>query len=305
MKTLCVKSGDTLLVNQIPWLAVVVVTLVINGFSPIHLQASSMRPGVGQFAFAQAGKTMPVWYYLPDEVKPDAPVLIVMHGVKRDAERYRDEWLPHARERGFILLVPEFSETNFPGSNSYSLGGMTDDKGQPNPREQWSFSFLEPIFDSVKAATGNRCEKYFLYGHSAGAQFVHRFLYFVPNSRVARAVAANAGWWTMPDLSVEFPYGLGSSSLDEFALKEIFQRPLVILLGTADTDPGHPHLRRTPEAMAQGSHRLARGRFFFTEGQLIAAALNVPFSWSLSYAPDVGHVDAAMAPFAVDALFGR
>ena len=37
----------------------------------------------------------------------------------------------------------------------------------------------------MKAATGNRSERYFLYGHSAGAQFVHSFLYAMPQARVA------------------------------------------------------------------------------------------------------------------------
>ena len=50
--------------------------------------------------------------------------------------------------------------------------------------------FSHASFVTVKAATGNRSERYHLYGHSAGAQFVHRFLYFMPDARVAKAVAA-------------------------------------------------------------------------------------------------------------------
>ena len=55
--------------------------------------------------------------------------------------------------------------------------------------------------------------------------------------------------------------------VDEAGLKAMLQRPLVVLLGTADTDPNHPELRRTPEAMVQGPHRFARGNFFYTAGQ--------------------------------------
>ena len=38
-----------------------------------------------------------------------------------------------------------------------------------------------------------------MFGHSAGGQFVHRFVQFKPNSRVNYAISANAGWYTVPD----------------------------------------------------------------------------------------------------------
>jgi poly(3-hydroxybutyrate) depolymerase len=272
---------------------------------PVPAQSVEMHSGAGRFDFTQAGKTLPVWYYLPPDAKPGTSVLFVMHGVKRDAERYRDEWLPHAQKRGFILVAPEFSEKDFPGSDGYNTGNTRDAKDKPLPQSQWSFSFLEPIFDAVKAATGNSSDRYSLYGHSAGAQFVHRFMYFMPDARVARAVAANAGWWTLPDLKVDFPYGLHGSVVNENGLKTLLQRPLVVLLGTADTDPNHENLRRTPEAMAQGPYRFARGQYFYAAGQRQAKALGVPLAWKLATAPGVGHVDKDMAPFAVDILFGK
>jgi hypothetical protein len=241
-----------------------------------------LNSGAGRFEFQRADKTVPVWYYLPEN----------------------DEWTPYARKYGFILVAPEFSDAAFPGGNSYSVGGTTDGKGNPRPREQWSFSYIEPIFDAVKAATGNRSERYSLFGHSAGAQFVHRFLYFVPEARVAKAVAANAGWWTMPDPAFDFPYGLRGSAVDEAALKNMLQRPLVVLLGTADTDPEDVHLRRTAGALAEGPNRLARGQAFFEAGKRRAEALGVPLGWQLETAPGVAHSDSGMAAFAVKWLFG-
>ena len=286
--------------------AVIAITLLaVLGSAALHAATAKLEAGAGKFDFTQAGKTVPVWYYVPKEASPETPVLFVMHGVKRDADRYRKEWLPHAQKFGFILVTPEFSEASFPGADAYNYGGTVDAKGHPQPREQWAFSFLEPIFDGVKAGTGNRSASYYLYGHSAGAQFVHRYLYCVPKARVIKAVAANAGWWTLPDLATKFPYGLSGSVVDEAGLKAMLQRPLVVLLGTADTDPNHPELRRTPEAMAQGPHRFARGQFFYAAGQKQAAALGVPFGWKLAMAPGVEHFDKDMAGFAVEWLFGK
>jgi hypothetical protein len=45
-----------------------------------------------------------------------------------------------------------------------------------------------------------------MFGHSAGAQFVTRFVTFMPQHRPI-AVAANAGWYTTLDDLVEFPTG--------------------------------------------------------------------------------------------------
>ena len=258
--------------------------------------AAALVPGPFRIEVAHSGKTLPVWCYLPENVRPDTPILIVMHGVKRDADRYRDEWMPHAKQYGFILAAPEFSLKDFPGDEGYTLGGE---------KAGSSFTFIEPVFEAVKKATGNTSESYYLYGHSAGAQFVHRFLYFVPDARVAKAVAANAGWWTMPDREVDFPYGLRKSKIDTAALKTMLQRPLVVLLGTEDTDPNHPQLRRTAEAEAQGPHRFARGHTFFATGQRAAQSLGVTLGWQLATAPGIAHHDKGMSDFAVQWLFGH
>ncbi|HWA97814.1 MAG TPA: CapA family protein [Pirellulales bacterium] len=266
--------------------------------------ADKLPAGAGRFEVAHAGKTIPVWYYLPESAKAGAPVLVVMHGVNRDADRYRDEWLPHAKKYGLLLLAPEFSKASFPDEEHYNQGNTLDAQQRPLPREQWSFSFIEPVFDRAKTAFGNRSANYYLYGHSAGAQFVHRFLYFVPNARVSRAVAANAGWWTLPDPEIDFPYGLRGSAVDQAALKAMLRRPLTVLLGTEDTDPNDKNLRRTPQALAQGAHRYARGQFFFEAGKKRAARLGVPLGWQLATVPGVAHSNKGMAEFAVRHLFG-
>lgn len=264
-----------------------------------------VQTGAGEFDFQRAGKTVPVWYFLPRNAGPKAPIVVVMHGVKRDGKRYRDDWQGLAERYGFVLVAPEFSEAAFPKVDAYNYGGMMDGKGRPLPREEGSFSFIEPIFRAVKEATKNGNERFYLYGHSAGAQFVHRYMLFMPQAPVAAAVAANAGWWTMPDPAIDFPYGVRGSPLDEAGLKSALQRPMTVLLGTLDTDPNHPELRKTPEAEAQGPHRWARGHRFFEEGQRRAAALGVPLGWNLAVAPGVGHQDAGMATFAARLLFGK
>jgi hypothetical protein len=237
-------------------------------------------------------------------VAVDTPVVFVMHGVNRDADRYRDEWADLARRHGFIVIAPQFGVRDFPGSLGYNTGYFVEADGSPRPRHRWSFAAIEPLFDDVRARFGTGSLRYTIYGHSAGAQFVHRYVLFVPEARIERVIAANAGWYTMPDEAVAFPYGLGGTPVGPDALQAVLGKSLTIMLGTADTDRADPDLRRTPEADAQGPHRFARGHAFFERGQSAATAAAVPFGWTIVEVPGIAHSNAGMAAAAA-ALIAR
>jgi poly(3-hydroxybutyrate) depolymerase len=250
----------------------------------------------GRFVFTGwDGPDLPVWYQLPGKVTAETPVVFVMHGVNRDADRYRDEWSALARRYGFIVVVPQFSREDFPGSRGYNTGYFSEEDGTPRPRALWSFAAIEPLFDDVRRRFGTSDARYDIYGHSAGAQFVHRYVLFMPEARIDTAIAANAGWYTMPDRGIAFPYGLGETPVDAAGLTQALGKPLTVLLGTADTDRGDPDLRKTPEANAQGPHRYARGQTFFAAGQQAAADAGAAFGWRLERVPGIGHSNAGMA----------
>jgi hypothetical protein len=213
-----------------------------------------------------------------------------------------EDWIPYARARQFLLVVPEFSQDQFPLDEGYIYGNTVDPAGHAVPRDQWSFSMIEPIFDAVRARTGNLSPRYAIYGHSAGAQFVQRFLYFVPQARVTHAVAANAGWYMLPDPAAPFPYGLKGTPVTAEDLRHALGLPLTVLLGTADIDSHDRVLRHTPEADAQGPFRFARGKYFFASSAELARSQGAPFRWLLATAPGIGHSDPGMAPFALHAL---
>src|SRR5262245_50295239 len=66
--------------------------------------------GEGSFEFApdakRSGHKLKVWTYRPVGYGPTSPIVIVMHGTKRDGKGYRDVWVPHSREGKFLLVVP-------------------------------------------------------------------------------------------------------------------------------------------------------------------------------------------------------
>ena len=161
---------------------------------------------------------MRVFYSVPADCPPDAPVLVVMHGVNRDADRYRNDWAEVAARNRAVLLCPEISAADFPSDGAYNFGNVYGDLPEdaplppPLPEELWSFSLIDPIFETVAASLKLRTPGYFLYGHSAGSQFVHRFTFFKPSAKALRIVSANAGWYMFPDPAIPFPYGLGGTS---------------------------------------------------------------------------------------------
>jgi len=238
----------------------------------------------------------------PAGLTADRPIVFVMHGVRRNASEYRDQWHELAKEHKFLLVVPEFSDRLFPGAEAYNLGNVFDASGKPQPKAAWSFSAIEPIFDEVRRRFRMTATGYALYGHSAGAQFVHRFLFHVPTARVTRVVAANAGWYTMPVFNTDWPYGLRNSVVKSADLAAALQLPVTILLGEQDIDPQHKSLNRSPEALMQGPHRFARGQTFFDSAADASARLGVPFGWQLLTVPDADHDNSLMAPAAVPLL---
>lgn len=278
---------------------------VLRGTRPSHDLVQPGTSGTFEYGFTLEGSParIRVWYDAPGATLADAPVLFVMTGRQRNAEEYRDTWRPLARDYGALLIVPELTDALFPGS-AYNLGNVaqrSDDEVAPQDR---AFAIIESLFDDVVDDAGSRAERYLLYGHSAGAQFVHRFVLFQHPNRLAKAVAANAGWYTVPDDEVEFPYGTDGSPATDRTIKAALQVPLFVLLGEDDDDPHIEGLRTSAGAMEQGPHRLARGRYFLETARDAARRHDVRLRWRALVVPGAGHDNAEMAPVAAAILLG-
>jgi poly(3-hydroxybutyrate) depolymerase len=261
--------------------------------------------GRNELLLKQGGKHVMVRYFIPVGCPADARVVFVMHGADRSGEKCLNDWMPYANERRFLLVAPEFSDQEFPGATGYQFGNLTTRAGQPMPREAWTYNMVEPIFDAFRERCQINNGQYCIYGHSAGAQFVQRFVCFASRPRMSRAVSANAGVYMLPDTATNFPYGFGGTGPGAAGLCAALGKPLIVLLGTADNDPHHKALSHSLEAEAQGSSRLARGNFFFACGEKAAAAIQAPFGWKLSFAPGIGHSDKDMAHFGLKCLFSE
>jgi poly(3-hydroxybutyrate) depolymerase len=268
--------------------------------------AMEIHSGSGDFIFAgeqgNTSKPIRVWYYRPSNVSPETPIVFVMHGVNRNGREYRDSWVDLARTRNFLLICPEFSERDYP-TRAYQQGNVIDESGHPLPKEKWTYCTIEQLFDFVKGVTYSSSAIYYIYGHSAGAQFVHRLVLLLPKARYARAIAANPGWYTMPNFSDRFPYGLSRTTATKTDLTASLGRDFLLLLGEEDTKTNSENLRQTPKAEAQGKTRLERGHNYYRAAQKAAAELGASFGWKLQTVPGAGHSNRQMEAAAVAALF--
>ena len=124
---------------------------------------------------------------------------------------------------------------------------------------------------------------------------MHRYAFFGKAKRMKKGLSANAGWYTLPTKAAKWPYGLSGLKKSRFNQKSLLKAPLVVMLGEQDLNTTSRMLRKTPEAMAQGPHRYARGIYFIKTGAAEAKALNIKSGWSFKIVKGVGHDNRLMA----------
>ncbi len=248
----------------------------------------------------ELGKDLfPLYYSLPGRLASDSPVLFVCHGVKRNPEKYLKEWREYAAELGAVLVAPGFLPEAFP----YNQGRVVaPDKKTLNLPSTWTFNVIELAFSHIKAKFGLNSEKYMIYGHSAGGQFVHRLMILLPRCSAGLAIAANPGSLAFLSSNDRYPYGMPALPDAESQLRNALERPLVLLLGKEDTDPNHKYLENSSLAKKQGAFRLERGRNFFADAQNFALQHKINFQWQKREVDGVAHSNRGMAKAAF-ALF--
>jgi poly(3-hydroxybutyrate) depolymerase len=232
------------------------------------------------------------------------PLVIAMHGLTRNAIQTRDNWLTLAEQHGLMVVAPYLDRKRFP-TRLYQQGGVV---GEPD-RAKWLYQTIERLYDHLVMQKRAEAGGYVLFGHSAGAQFVHRMVLAMPQARYRLAIAGNAGFYTLPTGKAEaggfeFPFSLDGTPISEADRKAALQCPMILMLGDQDIDPNHYQLNNSEGAKAQGPHRFARGQFFFAAAEAEAKRLGVPLGWKKVVVPGVDHDNTRMAAAAAQLIFG-
>ena len=210
------------------------------------------RPGLARHVL----ESDPVVSYLlhVPSVRSDEPRMVVsIHGASRNVDVQARLLSAYAEMHGAVLVVPYFSATAF---GDYAKLGRIG-------RGKRADLALHHIVTDAAARTGVSADRIHLFGFSSGAQFAHRYAMAYPQ-RVAFAVIANAGRFTMPDPAQKFPRGIRSTSKLPGLLfdPEAFLRvPMKVFVGKRD-DGGTTLPRRSsrPDRETTRALRAERAR---------------------------------------------
>jgi len=291
---------------------ILVVCILVSGCSttagkenppgPAINRSSDIRVGSWQYTFSDArgnaDRPILVFTYRPAAWNTSGPILIIMGGSGE-----LDSWIPYGERYSALIIAPEFSHQYYPTDNWFQLGNMINETGSFNNRSNWTLTAIEHLFDDVRSRTGAKQNTYLLYGFSAGGQFVHRLVTFLPDARYSRAVAGSPGVYVMPNYTIPFAFGLRGSPLPESDLRRVFSRKLIIMSGDRDTNPNDPSLANFPLAEAEGSNRFERAKNYIETARKEADLLHVPLNWEYHVVPGIGHDDGRMIGPSAERLF--
>ena len=189
--------------------------------------------------------------YVPKNSSSDTPVLVIVHGISRDAEEQITLFQRYADEQKFILLAPRFTKSHYADYQRLgrpARGGFRADLALKQLVQELPFNSID--------------RGLFLFGYSGGGQFVHRFVMAHPEL-VNSAVVAAPGWYTMPDPKAKYPYGLRvGPNLPSVSLQpdRFAHIPVLVVVGDKDTERDENLRRSNKLDRRQGLTRVDRAQ---------------------------------------------
>ena len=223
----------------------------------------------------------PYYLHRPPGNLEGAPVIVVVHGISRNAGEQVRAFGSRAARLGFVTVAPRFSREQFPAYQR--LGHCRSGRGSA-PEVA-----LAEVLARVKAASGAETSRVFLFGFSGGAQFAHRFALCTPG-HVKSMVLGSAGWYTFPDTTAPFPRGLGPAPLVHgLDLAQLLRIPTLVVVGERDTRrDGAFNVSRALDAQ-QGRNRVERGQRWVAEMQQAADRAGAGPRFSFATLRGCGH----------------
>jgi len=241
--------------------------------------------------------------YIPEGGLDAFKIFVVNHGMFASDETALDsarntlkKWVRFADEHKVIIVAPAFDNHNYaatvPGARNGGYRGLYG-------RHVGADEFLHEILREYTLANPGYDGRFYLSGHSAGAQFANRYLVRHPERVIAAAFSAPA-WLAQPDDAHNWPYGMGRRQFmvswpGENRRKKVdirpaprgwllaTQRPVAIVVGERDLKK----IRHVPGI--GGDTHVDRARHWVAAMNQYAENLGREGRVELILVPDVGH----------------
>ncbi|UCG32955.1 MAG: alpha/beta hydrolase [Phycisphaerales bacterium] len=255
--------------------------------------------------------------YVPRDCSKGWRMAVLVHGMLgRDedavdvARRFIERWTSAADERNIILVAPAFDQENFGGRRGPG-GGYRGLFG----REIGADAFVNEIVDQYRALSSEYDGRFYLYGHSAGGQFVSRYVVRHPQ-RVIAAVISAAGTYAFPNPEVAWTNGMkplvrsmrwpGSDETKHILITpdpkgwvQAATLPITVVVGAEDTE-------LLPGIEGQdGRTRIQRARRWVRAMNRLASEHECRGRVRLSLVEGVGHNSADLTGKCIEALLGN
>lgn len=278
--------------------------ILVSGVLPS--QGAATPIGEGHATARIEGQGIEVFTYRPSGCALPS-ILFVFHGSGRTAESYRDAARPLADKACLTIYAPLFDKDRFPNWR-YQRGGIVRE-GEVQPQESWTVGVVDDLIDWAQEQEGRPDADVYLFGHSAGGQFLSRMAAYEPLSEARRIVIANPSTYVWPDTDEDAPYGFDrledDNAPEDEMLRAYLAAPVTVFLGTTDT--GSEDLVTNEAAQRQGANRLERGLNVFEAARRTAQTRGWPFNWRLVTADGIGHAGGKMmrSPEMLNAIRSR
>lgn len=240
-----------------------------------------------------------ILYITPNAINEDTEVIFVIHGNSRNADDYLSAWIPLVQNKNVIIAAPNFDKKNF---RYFFLLESAESNGAINERsDSYINTSISLFFNYFKSRFALNANTYKMFGHSAGAQFTHRYMLLSNDQRISDTVIANAGWYTFLN-GEKYPYGIKDTPIEISSshIRWFMSNKTSLLIGSIDTNLNN--VNSSAGAQKQGITRVDRADNYFKSLIDISDKKEIPFRWSYKVINDVGHDYQKMTPIAASIL---
>ncbi len=237
----------------------------------------------GQIQYLTLSQNPEIEYYLyiPPSGGKHNPLMIIVHGITRNAKEQIELFAPYADQFDCILISPYFNGNLFKGFQRLGFNGKGERADQA----------LIDIVDEVEDTTGVDSNPMVMFGFSGGAQFVHRFAMVYP-AKVARMALGASGWYTFPDLTCEYPLGIKrirNHHSVHFDLLRILSIPACVVVGELDNGRDEQLRKSRKIDHLQGIDRIERGKRWIKTMSAASRALSLSTDYEFHLLRNAAH----------------
>jgi poly(3-hydroxybutyrate) depolymerase len=296
-----------------------ILTFVLSSCSLINRAVPTSKYAIGEITEIK-DKYGTFFIYVPEELSKQTNVLVLIHGTPSESEAetetayyYIYNWKDFAKRQGFILIVPTFNQKDFSSRHGEIIDSLTGFRGlfgREIGADEWVLRLVAAFQQEFELEN----EKFYLYGHSAGGQYVGRFLVTHPE-KVKKGVITAAVTYPQPKVEISWPYGMGelhseihwedgtSEQVDIIPEKqkwiEATQVPVTVIVGMGDTEP---QLERPGQ---EGTNRILIGQNWVDDMATFARENGIVSQIKFGAIPAKGHGMLGLIPYSQAALIGE